>query len=477
MSSNRKIGQRRARVVIAGGGVAAMEALLALHDLAAHRVQITLISPERDFLYRPVTVAEAFDRGQARAYPIAEILADLSGGELISDKLERVEAAEHFVITSSGMQVQYDALVLATGAVPRSPLRGALTFRGRGDVPALRGLLDDLVAGTARSVALALASEKMWPLPLYELALMSATHLRAEGAADRTLSLVTPEEEPLQLFGPAAAKAIRPLLEARGIQLRTSSLPALIRGRVLVLAGGGEVYTDRVVTLPVLEGPRIPGVPHDSHGFIPVNVNGRVVGSDDVYAAGDATSFPLKQGGLAAQQADAVAETIAEQVGVPVNPKPFVPVLRGLLMTGGAPLYLRAEPQRLPREATVAIEATPIHRTTRDASAAAGQPLWWPPAKVAGRYLGPYLATARPQPLSAELLADRTALPGPPLSEAEYEDALELALLLADCDARWGDYESALNALDAAQTLQGALPPEYEAKRQEWLAAERVGGR
>jgi hypothetical protein len=63
------------------------------------------------------------------------------------------------------------------------------------------------------------------------------------------------------------------------------------------------------------------------------------------------------------------------------------------------------------------------------------------------------------------------------LSEAEYEDALELALLLADCDARWGDYESALNALDAAQTLQGALPPEYEAKRQEWLAAERVGGR
>ncbi len=136
------------------------------------------------------------------------------------------------------------------------------------------------------------------------------------------------------------------------------------------------------------------------------------------------------------QQADAVAEAVAAELGVPITPKPFRPVLRGLLMTGGAPLYLRAEPQRLPREVTVAIEATPLHRTSRDASSAAGQPLWWPPAKIAGRYLGPFLATACPEPLSSELLTDRVAVPSPPLSEAEYEDALELALLLAECDAR-----------------------------------------
>jgi sulfide:quinone oxidoreductase len=240
-----------------------------------------------------------------------------------------------------------------------------------------------------------------------------------------------------------------------------------------VLAGGGEVYVDRVITLPQLEGPSVPGLPHDKHGFIPVDSHGRVSGLFDVYAAGDVTAFPLKQGGLAAQQADAVAETIAAELQIPITPKPFSPVLRGLLLTGGAPLYLRAEPQRLPREATVAIEATPLHRTSRDASSAAGQPLWWPPAKIAGRYLGPFLATARPQPLSSELLTDRVAVPGRSLSEAEFEDALELALLLADCDARWGDYGAALNALDAAEALQGALPPEYVAKRHEWRAAER----
>jgi hypothetical protein len=49
-----------------------------------------------------------------------------------------------------------------------------------------------------------------------------------------------------------------------------------------------------------------------------------------------------------------------------------------------------------------------------------------------------------------------------------------LSLLLADCDARWGDYGAALNAPDAAGALQGALPSQYEAKRREWRAAERT---
>jgi sulfide:quinone oxidoreductase len=463
----------RLHVLIAGGGVAAVETLLALQELAGQRVEITLLSPEREFICRPVTVAEAFERGEARKYALAEILANRGGGRLVWDSLASVEPDEHVAVTAQGERIPYDVLVVAAGAIARDPLPGALTFRGRSDVAGLRSLLDDLVAGTARSVALTLPSERIWALPVYELALMTAGHLRERGT-NATVWLVTPEEEPLELFGPAAARAIEPMLKARGIRLRTSSRPALVRGRVLVLAGGSEVYVDRVVTLPQLEGPSLPGLPHDKHGFIPVDSHGRVCGLDDVYAAGDATSFPLKQGGLAAQQADAAAEMIAAELGIPLTPKPFHPVLRGLLMTGGAPLYLRAEPQRLTREATVAIEATPQRRSTGEASSAASQPLWWPPAKIAGRYLGPFLATARPQPLSSELLHDRVAVPGAPLSEAEFQDALELALLLADCDARWGDYGAALNALDAAEGLQGALPPDYEAKRRQWRAAERA---
>jgi sulfide:quinone oxidoreductase len=471
--SNWMSGERR-HVLIAGGGVAAIECLLALRELAGPRVDITLLTPEREFIYRPVTVAEAFERGEARAYPVEEIVAYTGGAQLIRESLKRVDPDQHVAIIGAGERIPFDALVIAVGAVAREALPGALTFRGRRDVAALRRLLHELVAGTARSVALTLPSQRMWSLPLYELALMTASHLREHGAGERAVWLVTPEEEPLELFGAAAAQAIKPMLKARGIRLRTSSRPALVRDRALVLAGGAEVHVDRVITLPQLDGPGLVGVPCDQHGFIPVDSHGRVDGLVDVYAAGDVTSFPLKQGGLAAQQADAVAETIAAELGSPVAARPFQPVLRGLLMTGGAPLYLRAEPQRLPREATVAIEATPLRQATRDASSAAAQPLWWPPAKIAGRYLAPFLATARPQPLASELLADRTAVPGRPLPDAEYEDALELALLLADCDARWGDYAAALNALDAAEALQGALPPEYEAKRRAWRAGSHA---
>ena len=462
------------RVLIAGGGVAALEALLALHELVGHRVQITLLSGDREFLYRPVTIAEAFDRGEARGYALREILDQAGGGELIWDSLARVEPERHEVLTASGDAIRYDSLIVATGAVACDPLPGALTFRGRAEVPPLRELLEALVGGSARSVAITLPSERMWTLPAYELALMTAAHLREHGSP-ATVWLITPEEEPLALFGPAAAQAIGPMLQTRGIRVRTSSRPAMVERGKLVLMGGGEVYVDAVVTLPQLEGPSIPGLPCDRHGFIPIDEHARVLGLEDVYAAGDTTSFPLKQGGLAAQQADAAAEAIAAELDLPIDPTPFRPVLRGLLMTGGAPVYLRAEPHRLPRDSSVAIDALSSHRRmSRDASAAAGQPLWWPPAKIAGRFLGPFLATARPNALHTQPLADRAPIAGTASSEAEHEDALELALLLAECDARWGDYTAALSALDAAEALQGSLPPEYEAKRRRWRAENMV---
>ena len=59
--------------------------------------------------------------------------------------------------------------------------------------------------------------------------------------------------------------------------------------------------------------------------------HGRVSGIEDVYAAGDATTFPIKQGGLAAQQAVAAAEAIVARHGTDLDPQPFRPVLRGML--------------------------------------------------------------------------------------------------------------------------------------------------
>jgi sulfide:quinone oxidoreductase len=117
----------------------------------------------------------------------------------------------------------------------------------------------------------------------------------------------------------------------------------------------------------------LPGVPHDDDGFVPTDEYGWVLGLNDVYAAGDLTQFPLKQGGTATQQADAAASSIAADAGAAVKPVAFRPVLRGLLLTGFVPRFLRAE-------------ATGAH------SIVDTEPLWWPPAKIVGRYLTPFLA-------------------------------------------------------------------------------------
>src|SRR5690242_5474391 len=67
---------RPAQVLILGGGVAGLEALMALRDLAGDRVRITLVADGEEFVERPMTVAEPFERGAARRIPLRRIAAD-----------------------------------------------------------------------------------------------------------------------------------------------------------------------------------------------------------------------------------------------------------------------------------------------------------------------------------------------------------------------------------------------------------------
>jgi sulfide:quinone oxidoreductase len=381
--------------------------------------------------------------------------------------LASVTVADHAVSTRDGRDIPYDILVIAVGARPREALPGALTFTGPRDVGTMMSLLDRLETDPARHVMFALPAGVSWPLPLYELAIMTAVELRNRAATGTKLTVVTPERDPLWVFGPAAGEALRRMLAERGIALLTNARAASVDEGGLRMVDGTRLECDDVVALPTLEGPALTGLPADAHGFLPVDAHGQVSGAPEVYAAGDATSFPLKQGGLATQQADAVAETIAAAVGMLGRaPAPFRPVLRGLLLTAGAPLYLRAEvgatgqlkPERRPA-------ARPLRAPAGETSTRA---LWWPPGKVAGRYLAPMLATARPVAVASEPLIDRV----PPAGPEDRDEALELTLLLADEDAQLGDYAQAIQALDAAVALAGGeLPAEYAEKRDRWLAA------
>jgi sulfide:quinone oxidoreductase len=361
-------------VLIVGGGPAALEAALRLHRIAGDRVATTLLAPDIDFTYRPLSVLEPFAAGRAWSYPLARFAAD-AGFTQRRGALARVVATEHVVETTEGERIGYDVLLVATGAVPVPSYAHATVFSGSAaDAEALHGLVQDVEGGYTRKVAFVIPTGGTWPLPLYELALMLAERAFAMNV-DIELHIVTPETAPLGLFGPEAAREVEALLKTAGVVLHTSThVEEVAPGRVRLGPSAGELQVDRVVTLPRLEGPAIDGLPADARGFLVTDSHGRVTGVPDVYAAGDITSFPVKQGGIACGQADAAAAQIAVNAGVSVDAEPFSPVLRGMLLTERWTRFLR-------HDAGGHGEHTDV----------AGHALWWPPTKIAGRELAGYL--------------------------------------------------------------------------------------
>ncbi len=363
------------RVVIAGGGVAGVEALLALHALAGELVDVELLAPEHHFWYRPLAVAEPFAAGRVQRFELAGIAAS-ADGRFTAGALASVDTRARIARTSMGAEIPYDVLVVTLGARPTPAFAGALTFRGPADTERFRGLLDEVEAGRVERLVFVLPAGVAWALPLYELALMTAAHAERLGIAGVATGLVTHEPAPLAIFGEAASDAAARALDEQGVHLFTGRYPVAFTDGSLTVIPAGSIPADRVVALPRLVGNEIAGLPHDAGGFIPTDRQGLVLGADDVYAAGDCTSFPVKQGGIAAQQADAVAEAIAARAGVPIEPRPFRPVLRGLLLTGRGPAYLRAE----------------LDGGHGETSNAAPDALRWPPGKIVGKYLAPFLA-------------------------------------------------------------------------------------
>lgn len=372
------------RVLIVGGGVAGLEAMLALQDLAAERVQMTVLAARDEFVYRPMTVAEPLSFAGAQHYPLAPIVKD-GGAELIVDALGWVDHENNLAHTSGGQALEYDALVLALGSRISSRYDNALTIDDRTMEKTLHGLIQDVELGYVKSLAFVAPGRMAWPLPLYELALMTAGRAY-DMNVELPVTIITPEESPLSVFGKRASEGVAELLRQAKIKTITSAyaeIPEL--GEIRIQPGDRHVHAERVVALPELYGPSVHGVPLSENGFIRVDKFCRIPDCGPVFAAGDATDFAVKQGGIGSQQADVAAESIAAMAGVQIEPQPFHPVLRGMLLTYDEPRYMTAQ----------------ITGGQGFSSEFSTQPLWSPVAKIAARYLSPYLESLHRQRAAA----------------------------------------------------------------------------
>jgi sulfide:quinone oxidoreductase len=364
------------RVIIAGGGVAALETALALRELAPDHTDVTVIAPNTEFVYRPMAVREPFAYGPAHRYPLAPIVHD-AGATLLRDGLAWVDPKGQIAHTEAGEQIEYDALVLALGAKAIPLYRHALTIDDRRMDETLHGLIQDIEGGYIHSLAFVAPGRMPWQLPLYELALMTAGRAY-DMSVELAVTIVTPEDAPLAIFGTTASSAVAELLEQAHIQTINSAYAEIPHpGEVVINPGDRRLQVDRVIALPELYGPSIRGIPLAEHGFIRVNPYGQVPDVGPIYAAGDATDFAVKHGGIASQQADTAAQSIAALAGAPVTPEPFDPVIHGMLLTDGKPVYLTA---RISGGQGFSAEITDT-------------PTWSPPAKIAAKYLAPYLDT------------------------------------------------------------------------------------
>jgi sulfide:quinone oxidoreductase len=367
------------RVVIVGGGVAGLEALLALRELAGERVETTLVSASPDFFYKPFTVTEPFTMEPAERLALDPIAAEL-GARFVLGSLAGVRGEEHAIELSSRERLGYDALMLCVGGTARAAYSSAITFDAAREPLRIDRLID---AARGKVLAFLVPPGVSWPLPIYELALMTDRRAREDGGEHPRCVIVTPEPAPLSIFGRAASDALAQILAGRGIEfLGATEAREDENGEIVLEPGGARLEAAGAIALPVIDGPGIRGVPADEGGFLAIDEHARVIGADSVYAAGDGTNFPIKQGGIATQQADAAAAHIAAAAGADVEPKPFHPVLRGRLLLGADSISLMRD-------------------VSSGASRASDDYLWWPPHKISGRYLSPWLAQEMPHELEA----------------------------------------------------------------------------
>ena len=333
-----------------------MEAALGLRELGGDDLEIALVSSGRELLHQPVAHAP-WTLGGVRRHPLAYV-AELLGATLVLDELVEVDADAGAAVLRQGGRLEYDALLLAIGARRVMSLDGAVAFGSPLDVPAVEGVIDLARHGELASLAVTVPPAAAWTLPAYEVALRAAD-------CGAKATIVTPESKPASVFGDRGAEAVAAALAAAGVELVHGTVREAEPGMVF-LTDDRPVRAEAVVALPYVRGPRVAGLPHDDDGFLPVDPFAAVAGVEGVYAAGDATTFPIRQGGLACQQAAVAAGSITGAR------EPLKPVVRGALPIRDGTLWL-------------------MHDLASGEERASYEPLWDPPHRIAGVRLPAFL--------------------------------------------------------------------------------------
>lgn len=315
-------------MLIAGGGVGGAEAALALRALAPE-IDVEVLSPDPSFTVPPLAPLATLEPDTWIRRDLAD-LVEPHGVRVRRDALVSVDAVAGTVETREQGAVGFDRLILAVGCQADAAVSGALTFVPA-VVPDVVAILDELRSRWVATLGVVVPEGVAWTLPAYEVALAAA-----RAAPGALVTVVTAEHAPLAALGQSSSSHVKLVLARAGVQLMTGWAARSFADGVLALDPDGFLDFDRVIALPRPSPRFVPGVPTTDDGWIRVDRVGAVLGLDGVYAVGDMTDEPLKHGGLAAAQADAVATAVAASLGFDVDVEPYRAVLEAVLLDGPA---------------------------------------------------------------------------------------------------------------------------------------------
>jgi NADH dehydrogenase FAD-containing subunit len=317
--------QSQPRIVVVGGGFGGLESAFYLRMKLQDRAHITLVSDQDYFLFKPNTIYIPF------GLPVEKLKIRLEKPtrrrhiDFVQTHVREIDPVAQTVLGDRA-KLPYDFLVVATGAGMRpQEIPGlaeyAETIWTPADMLRLRGAYSTLLAGAKegkrRQVLFLVPPNNKCAGPLYEMVFMLDTWLKRQQAREMVdIAWSTFEAGYIQAFGPRLDEAVTKEFEERSISgFKSYVVEKVEQGRVTYRNGQSLPYDLLISFPPYVASTPFPPLPSDDRGFIATDPASRqVVGHPEIYAAGDAGDFPVKQAFLAFLQADAVAAHLSAQV-------------------------------------------------------------------------------------------------------------------------------------------------------------------
>jgi sulfide:quinone oxidoreductase len=358
----------RPRVVVLGGGFGGLEAALSVKQRVREDAEITLISDQDHFLFKPNTIYIPFGLDPAKLKLHLARPTKRRNIKLVRSVAREIDPISGLVYLDDGNssnhdhKMAYDYLVVATGTSARpEEIPGldefGLTAWTSGQMLELRTALHKLVLeakeGKQQRVLFLVPPNNWCSGPLYEMAMLLDTWLRRKQVRRQVdITWSTCEIAYLEVFGARLHNLVAEEFSLRNIGGHRSYVVDHVEKGEVAYQNGERLPFDLLLAFPPQgASTHFGSLPADERGFITTHVQtGQVAGYPDVYAVGDAAApegtpyFPVKQAYMASLQAGTAADHLSAQVRGASPSLTFDPVTRNVQgPLGGMAGFARTE--------------------------------------------------------------------------------------------------------------------------------------